>query len=146
MTANYSLYMIDGEWLSQASNPSFEDLTDDIVLDQIYFKQSLIDWVFEHRTDVLRYLTNGEFGPPGGYAEWDGSDCFAGFTSPKATAEIARVLSQTSPEELMQAATWIEDEFRDSVAHCLKVYYPDLRQFIEKAVAEGHGVACIAIN
>jgi len=146
MTANFSLYIVDGDWLAQTPSPSVETVSDHALYDHMDLEQSSIDWVFQFRKDALRYLTNGEFGPAGGYAEWDGSDCYMGFTSAQKTAEIASILSEMSPEALMQFATWIDDAYRDEIAHCLNAYYSDLKQFVEQAAAEGNGLACLFVN
>ena len=146
MTANFTLFAIDDRWLAQTPNPTWEDVTDEIMFESMSLEQSQIDWVFEHRPDALHYLTNGELGPPGGFAAWDGTDCFMGFITAQKTAEIARILATKSPEELLREATWIEGEFFGEVSRCLKIYYPALKQFIEDASSRGRGLACQFVN
>ncbi|WP_230530254.1 hypothetical protein [Microvirga roseola] len=146
MTATYRLFAMDDRWLAHTPNPTWEDVTDGVMFDELDLEQCLIEWVFVHRSDALQYLTNGEFGPPGGYEEWDGRDCFMGFVSALATAEIARLLAEKTPEELLREATWIDAEFHERISRCLKIYYPELRRFIEEAVAQGRGLACFFLD
>ncbi|MBM1172360.1 hypothetical protein [Microvirga arabica] len=146
MTANYTLFAMDDGWLTRTANPTWEDVEDEVMFDSIDLDQSQVDWVFERRSDALRYLTNGEFGHPGGFAAWDGTGCFMGFITVPTTAEIAKILSEKTPEELLREATWIEAEFLDDVSRCLRIYYSDLKRFIENAVLQGNGLACSFTN
>lgn len=146
MTANFTLYAIDGDWLADNPHATFETIDDDALYDFIDLEHESLEMVFEGRSDALRFIGTGEFAPAGGLAEWDGSDGYMGFISAETTAEIARILSKSSPEEFLRAATWIEEPFRESIARGLKSLYPDLKQFIEDAAAEGHGLACLFVE
>lgn len=143
MTATFRLFIVDGNWIAGNPDATFETVSGDAMHDSIDLEQASLEMVFEGRSDALRCLAHGEFGPEGGLTEWNGSDCYMGFISAFRTAEIAGLLAKTSPEELMQAATWIEDGFRAEIARCLRIFYPDLKQFIEGAAAQGNGLACL---
>ncbi|MCG7393352.1 hypothetical protein MHY87_10585 [Microvirga sp. ACRRW] len=146
MTANYTLYAVDSAWLAENPNATFETVPDDALNDSIDLEQAFLERIFEGRSDALRYLANGEFGPAGGLAEWDGSDCYMGFVSAKKAAEISRILSETSPEQLLQTAAWIAEDDREEISEGLNAFYSDLKQFIEGAVSEGNGLACLFVE
>lgn len=146
MTANFTLYAVDGAWLVENPHPSAENVSDDALIDSLDLEQASLEMIFEGRTDALKYLAHGEFGPAGGLAEWDGSDSYMGFLSAAKTAEIARILSALSAEELLKAAAWIDESDRGDIGDAMPAFYADLKQFIADAASEGHGLACLFVE
>lgn len=146
MTANFTLFAIDDDWLKDNTDATFETVSDEAMFDSIDLEQASLEMVFEERSDALRYLAGGEFGPPGGLKEWDGADCYMGFISAPQTKEIAKLLSIVSADDILQAASWIDDDFRGDISDALENFYPELKQFVAAAAAKGHGLACLFVE
>lgn len=144
--ASFTLFAMDDHWLSQERAPSFLTVPDSALHDSIDLEQASLEMVFEGRSDALRFLAHGEIAPPGGLAEWDGSDCYMGFVTAQTTARIAEALGACSAEKLIQDATWIDLKFVDEISRCLQIFYADLKDFIERASEQKRGLACLLVN